>query len=265
MYYYIFEPAKNNQEINKHEDIKAVLQKNQVAGEFVTLSLAEDPQDLAKIGLRRGYTTIVAVGNDSLINQIASGLINTDYALGAIPTDPESPFLKMINVKDYNEACQALPARRIAKIDSIVINSQISLITRAKIKTKKETPELIKVNFDGDFQTEVRLPEIIISNIGVSDKKSEITSSYQDGLLDIYIPAKSDSKKGIWSFFTKMKKESNRQDSIFHPKKAQISSRKKIELVFDDKPIGSPPFDIEVVPNSLNLVIKREKARSLEK
>lgn len=265
MYYYIFEPAKNNQEINKHEDIKAVLQKNQVAGEFVTLSLAEDPQDLAKIGLRRGYTTIVAVGSDSLVNQIATSIINTDYALGVVPTNPESPFLKMINVKDYNEACDALPARRIAKIDTAIINNKISLITRAEIRTKNQSSELIKVDFDSHFQTEVRLPKIIISNIGISNKKSEISAAYQDKLLDIYIPAKSQVKKGFWSLFSKMKKERSGKGSIFHPKKANVSSRKKLELIFDDKPVGSAPFEIEAVPSSLNLVIKREKARNLEK
>jgi diacylglycerol kinase family enzyme len=267
MYYYIFEPAKNNSEINKQEDIKAVLQKNQVAGEFVTLSLAEDPQDLAKIGLRRGYTTIVAVGSDSLINQIAASLINTKYALGVVPTTPKSPFLKMTNVKDYFEACQVLPARRIVKTDSVLINNQHSLITRAIIKTASNSEELIKVNFDNHFQTEVRLDKIIISNIGVSNKKSKIAACYQDSLLDIYIPAKSQvSRGGILSIFSRLKKEKGGQGSIFHPKIAQVSSPKKIGLVFDEKEISSnAPFEIKAVPKSLNLVIKRKKAKNLEK
>jgi len=266
MYYYIFEPAKNNKEINLQEDIKAILQKDQVAGEFVTLSLAENPDDLAKIGLRRGYSTIVAVGSDSLINRIASSLINTDYALGAVPTNSNSSILKMINVKDYSEACQALPARKIARIDTIIINQNHSLISKAKIRTKNEKQELIKVDFNGHFQTEVRLPEIVISNIGISSNRSKITAAYQDGLLDIYIPAKSQVKGGILSIFSRLKQEPKSQGSIFHPKKVKISSQKKIEVIFDDKPINtSTPFQIEVVNSSLNLITKREKAEKLEK
>ena len=265
MYYYIFEPAQNKREVNQQEDIKALLQKYQVAGEFVTLSLAEKPQDLAKIGLRRGFTTIVAVGNDSLINQVAAGLINTDYALGAIPTNPNSPFLKMINAQDYEQACQALPYRRIIKIDTAVINRTHSLITQAKIEFKNKQPELIQVNFDNYYRTEVRLSEITISNIGIKLDPKSIKAALTDNLVDIYIPAKSEIKAGIWSIFNNLKKENQQKGSIFHVKKSIIQARKPIKMVLGKKSIAKAPFQIESLAQSLNLIVQREKVKSLAK
>ena len=265
MYYYIFQPAQNKQEVNKQEDIKAILQKHQVAGEFVTLSLAEKPQDLVKIGLRRGYSTIVAVGSDSLINQVGSGLIGSDYALGVIPIDPNSLFLKIINGKNYEDACLALPQRRIARIDTILINKKRRLITQAKIQLKSKEPELMLVNFDNHYRTEVRLTELIISNIGIELKPKSIKRALLDGLADVYIPAHSEVKGGFWSIFSRLKQESGKVGSIFHPRKATIQSRKPLKMVLGNETISSPPFEIEAVPQSLNVIIKRGKAKRVEK
>jgi len=265
MYYYIFEPAQNKRELNQQEDIKAILQKHQVAGEFVTLSLAEKPQDLARIGLRRGFTTIVAVGGDSLINEVACGLVNSDYALGVIPTNPKSPFLKMINARDYEEACLALPTRRIAKIDTVLVNDKFCMITQARIGFEKDRSELIQVNFDNYYRTEVRLPEIIISNIGVKKKPELIQRALSDNLVDIYIPAKSKIRAGIFSIFSSLQKESSKTGSIFHVKKGQITARKPIKMTIDNQEVATQPFEVKAVPKSLNIIIKRLRAKSLEK
>ncbi len=265
MYYYIFEPAKNKREVNQQEDVKTLLQKDQVAGEFVTLSLAEKPQDLAKIGLRRGYTTIVAVGSDSLINQVASGLVNTDYALGAIPINPKSSFLRMINARGYEDACLALPKRRIAQIDTALINKRYSLISQAKIQVKSREPQLIQINFENHYRTEVRLSEIIVSNIGISPKPKTIKRAVYDRLVDIYIPARSTIRGGIWSIFSSLKQESRKAGSLFHVKKALIQSRKPLKMVLGEEVIAKPPFRIETVPQSLNIIVKRTRAKTLEK
>jgi len=262
MYYYIFEPAQNKGEVNRQEDIKAILQKNQVAGEFVTLSLAEKPQDLAKIGLRRGFSTIVGVGNNSLINQVARALINTDYTLGIVPIDPKSSFLKMIGAKDYEEACLALPKRRVTRIDTALINNQHSLVTQAIIRPKSRQPELIRINFENHYRTEVRLNEILISNIGVNLKAQKIRNSTHDDLVDIYIPAKANIRRGIWAVFSRLKQENREKGSLFHVKKGTIESRKTLEMIIDSRIIGSSPFEIQSVPRSLNIIVKREEVNS---
>jgi diacylglycerol kinase family enzyme len=265
MYYYIFQPAKNKQEISKQEDVKAILQKHQVAGEFVTLSLAEKPQDLVKIGLRRGYSTIVAVGDDSLINQVGSGLIGSDYALGAIPMDPNSLFLKITNSKNYEDACLALPQRRIARIDTIQINGKRQIITQAKVQLKSKEAELILVNFDNHYRTEVRITELIVSNIGIELKPPTIKRALLDGLVDIYIPARSEVRGGIWSVFSRLKQEQDKGGSIFHPRQATIQSRKPLKMTLGDETISSPPFEIKAVSQSLNIIVERGKAKKVEK
>ncbi len=265
MYYYIFEPPKNNRQTSQQEDIKAILQKNQVAGEFVTLSLAEKPHELARIGLKRGYSTIVTVGSDGLINQVASALFESEYALGVIPTDQDSDFLKIINCKDYNEAAQALPQRRVSRIDTVKINNESILISKAKVKTKDDEPTLIKVNFDNHYQTETRLANLTISNMGMKDKKELIKESLTDGLMDIYLPARSQVKKGIFSFFSKLKQEKDKQGSIFHPKKASIKGKDQLVIQMGDRSFEVNPVELTVARKALNIIIRRQRAKKVEK
>ena len=274
MYYYIFEPTKNPKELKVQDEIKVKLQTLGIVGESVTLSLAEEPRDLARVGLRKNYSTIVACGSDRLINEVGSGLIESGAVLGAIPLKENSAFHAILGTTNYLEACDILPQRKVLTIDCGLINSSKIFITEVTVKPKKELSlsdsGLIIVNFDGDFQAETKLCDIIVSNAGAGEKDlpagrqdtEKIRKLLIDNHLDVFIP---DQLKDQGGFFSRLfgKKENASETvnggSIFHPQRISIESRKKLITLLSDKIIERGNLVIESYPGSLKIIIKRER------
>lgn len=55
--------------------------------------------DLVKDGMARGFNTIVAVGGDGTINQVAKEIVNTNLVLGIIPFGSGNGFARHLNIK----------------------------------------------------------------------------------------------------------------------------------------------------------------------
>lgn len=276
MYYYIFEPTKNPKETKIQDEVKLKLQTLGIVGECVTLSLAEEARDLARVGLRKNYSTVVAAGSDRLINEVGSGLVESGAALGAIPLTEESDFHIILGTKNYLEACDILPQRKVLTIDCGLINSSKTFITKVAIKPKRELSlsekGLIIVNFDGDFQAETQLCEITVSNSGIKksdllEGKERIDKSHQlltDNHLDVFIPDQLKEKGGFFSrIFGKKSEVEKPKDggSIFHPRRISIESRKKLMAMLYDKTIERGNLIIESYPAALKIIIKRERPK----
>ena len=265
MYYYIFEPTKNPKEIKIQDEVKLKLQTLGIVGECVTLSLAEEARDLARVGLRKNYSTVVAVGSDRLINEVGSGLIESGAVLGAIPLTEESDFHTILGTKNYLEACDILPQRKVLTIDGGLINSSKIFITKVAVKPKRELSlsenGLIIVNFDGNFQAETKLCEIIVSNIGIKQKSHQLLA---DNHLDVFIPDQLKEKGGFFTrLFGKKSEVEKPKDggSIFHPQRISIESRKKLVAMLYDKIIERGNLIIESYPAALKIIIKRERPK----
>jgi diacylglycerol kinase family enzyme len=241
-------------------------------GECVTLSLAEEPRDLARIGLRKNYSTIVAAGSDRLINEVGAGLIESGAVLGAIPIEENSAFHTILGTKNYIDACDILPQRKVLTIDCGLINSSKIFITEIIVKPKRELSlsesGLIIVNFDGDFQAETKLCEICVSNVGAGEKDTEkIRKFLADDHLDVFIPDQIKTNRGLFSRLFGGKQEVEKiagGGSIFHPKRISIESRKKLIAQLSDKIIERGNMVIESYPASLKIIIKRERPQTEE-
>jgi hypothetical protein len=261
MYYFIFEPSPNRKLEKIEEEIKIRSSELGIDGEFVTLSLAEKPDSLAKIGLQKDYHTIVAVGSDTLINTVGQGLIGIDAALGAIPLDDNSIFLPLIGVKNWHEALEILPQRKIEKIDTVLLNRKYRIITQVEIIPSQSRQGLIVLAFDGYFRAEVSERRILVSNLGISlNSKEEIISCATDRYLDVFIPGKTQIKKKWWQVFGQVSKEDTVRGSIFHPKFLEINSHLKLKAYVNGKSIAAGPFLFEVDPKTLQFIIKRSKS-----
>lgn len=267
MYYYIFEPAGNQKGTKLQEEVKQTLESLGIVGEAVTLSLAEEPPDLARVGMRKNFSTVVAVGSDKLINEVGSGLIGTEAVFGAIPLSDTSAFHPVLGTKDYTDACKILPQRKVLTIDTAIINGDKSFISKIRVSPKgRETKDkrgLLIINFDNNFQAETRIKNITVANVGPKRCGTKKTRRYlEDGLLDVFIPDDIQTEGGFLRFFKKPKAIKTNEGSIFHPKKIAIESRKKIEAFLEDKIIAKGNLKIESVPKSLKIIIKRERPKS---
>ena len=142
MYYYIIEPLKGKL-ASRAEKIKDILGDLGIAGETVSPSAARTIEELTHLGVIKGYSTIVAVGSESLTNKVITALaiektVN-EIVLGIIPDDFNSAIAKKIGVSDLKSACETLKFRRLSTIDICLIEPNKYFITSAEIFSHKNT------------------------------------------------------------------------------------------------------------------------------
>lgn len=138
MYYYIIEPLRGKQ-VSRQEKIKDVLGDLGIAGETVSPSAARTIEELTHLGAIKGYSTIVAVGSESLTNKVITALASeklaSEIVLGIIPDDFNSPVAKKIGVSDLRSACETLKFRKLSSIDICLAEPNKYFITSAEISS----------------------------------------------------------------------------------------------------------------------------------
>lgn len=149
MYYYIMEPA-GRKELVWQERVKSILGDLGIAGETVTPSPARTIEELAALGVVKGYSTIVAVGSENIVDKVLTALINQkgnkDTVLGIIPQNYNSALARKLNISDLKEACNALKYRKLETIDVCFIEPNKYFLTEATIETQKSVDAYISLD-----------------------------------------------------------------------------------------------------------------------
>lgn len=79
--------------------------------------------DLVKEGVSQGFNTIVAVGGDGTINQVAKEIVNTEFTLGIIPFGSGNGFARHLKIKGtIEDHLQILLDGKIKTIDTGTCN-----------------------------------------------------------------------------------------------------------------------------------------------
>lgn len=137
MYYYIIEPPKGKI-IFRPEKIKDILGDLGIAGETVSPNAARSIEELAHLGIVKGYSTIVAVGSESLVNRVTTVLATEKSAqntvLGIIPDNFESALARKIGVSDLRSACNSLKLRKLQTVDVCLIEPNKYFLTEAIVE-----------------------------------------------------------------------------------------------------------------------------------
>ena len=242
--------------------ITANLENQRILGEVAKANPVQRPEELCQIGLNRGYTTIVVIGADTTINNLAPLIANKKATLGVIPLDKNSSFWNLLGCTNWEEACEILPKRKLDIFDLGHIKPDHYFLTYIKIapeENKKPGSSQLpaQVNF-GDFTTESYVNEIIITN-GCDNPKLDILEAragYTDNMLSVYYYTKKGNKKGL---FSKIFNPSTDKifSSVFHTNKLIIKHLEKPLTVFgpDNQIITKTPIEISVVPRILKIIV----------
>lgn len=123
------------------EKIKNTLGDLGIAGETVVPTPARTIEELTHLGIIKGYSTIVAVGSEKLVNTVATTIIDhkeaSDVVLGVVPEDNTSLIAKKIGTSDAANACQTLKFRKLNILDVALIEPNHYFITEADITSLK--------------------------------------------------------------------------------------------------------------------------------
>lgn len=243
MHVYIYDDYldknKYNRAINRLEIRLTDLGLN---GKIIRLGGIKNIRGAIQNEIKIGAKTIVAVGNNQTVNKIIGAIIDggpySDFRkktlLGIVPIGDDNSIAASFGIKDIEEACNILLARRIEKIDLGLVNKHYFL---NHVSAPSQSSEL-EVN-GCLFKTDVR-GEIKIINLS-SDRTGKQKSNPHDGQLDIYIRTKKRDE-------THLRTETCRL----------INSAGGI--IVDDVVEIKSPAEIRIAKDQVNIIVGRDRS-----
>jgi len=90
--------------------VKVELDKRRIPYDLHYTNEPMEAVDVAKIGLDAGFSTIVAMGGDGTVNEVANGLRGSEASLGVIPAGTGNDFIRMLGI----------PADPIQSLDTLL-------------------------------------------------------------------------------------------------------------------------------------------------
>jgi len=278
MYYYIINPSAGNGKINKiQEKLKGVLSNLGIAGEFVKSTGPGDIPKLTEIGIKKGYSTIVAIGGDSTANEVLNYMPNDKTAFGIIPVGKTNILASSLGIAGWMEACQILAARKTHRVNIGKITTNEGnryFINKIAIGLEAE----IRKNFPA-------APKQIVSkvrhNLGIlKNSKSfnpfsmrfEIDKSIKGDFKGVNIHITNVSfQKGDQAFMISMQENVPKAEKIQFIKTGDLSylsdhsstlygnhiylKSSNISVAADDQYIGTTPAEIMVADKRIRIIV----------
>lgn len=237
MYYYILEPPASRAVRQTYQRLRDLLTNLGIAGEMVASSPARTAEELAVMGLERGYSTVVAVGGDAFANQIAQAIIGQSV-LGVIPIGDCQRIATIIGTDNMRTAAEFLKFRRLSTFNTVVANDDQLLF----LDTSIEPAKLAKVNFviDGKLRGHAYFNKLTITR----DLEIILESSH------LVEPRKI---LGLFSVGGTIIKSESR----LHGKNIRLVTEPDLPLTVAGKPIGKTPVQLRLNPNSLKVITRR--------
>jgi len=242
MYVYIYDDylseGKYNRIIGR---VETRLTDLGLSGKIIRLSGIKNIKGTIQSEIRLGAKTIIAVGNNQTINKVIGAMIEADAygdfqqktLLGIIPIGDDNSIAESFGIKNENEACNILLARRVEKIDLGLANNYYFL-NQVSLNSAGTS---LKIN---DYELEiVNRGKIQIINL-LGDKNLSIKPNPHDGLLDLYI------------------KNRKRDETFLRSKKIMINNQKE-KLLIDNVLTIDLPAEISVIKNKINIIVGKDR------
>lgn len=130
MYYYVVNPAAGRGQIkNLQEKLRARLDELGIRGEWVKTTGPGDATKLTRAAIASGHTTVVAVGGDDTVNEVINGVEKGNIAIGIIPMGTANRVASQLGIVQWQQACEALAARRLTPYSLIAAGQKFFLST----------------------------------------------------------------------------------------------------------------------------------------
>ncbi|MFM9945372.1 MAG: diacylglycerol/lipid kinase family protein [Bacteroidia bacterium] len=125
-FYFIINPISGGRSKKSAvQSIIEIMNENQLEYGIGWWEKGIEVADLVKEGIARGFNTMVAVGGDGTINQIANEIVNTDLVLGIIPFGSGNGFARHLSIRgSIDDHLQILLDGEIKTIDTGTCNGQ---------------------------------------------------------------------------------------------------------------------------------------------
>ncbi len=108
--------------------VRVILDKKQIPYHIQHTEYAGHAIELSRKAAQAGYNTVVAIGGDGTVNEVAQGLINTNMSMGIIPAGSGNGLARFLKIpfnveKDLEIICN----QGTMAIDTLNINGRIAV------------------------------------------------------------------------------------------------------------------------------------------
>lgn len=252
-------------------------------------AFAGHAKELSSEAVKDGFQTVVAVGGDGSVNEVAAGIIGTNANLGILPLGSGNGFAMHTGIgRNLAKAIKILNTGKVVRIDTCTVNNQLFInlcgigfdglvATAFKEKTKRGFFPYLKltlnkafsagfhhVNLKVDekqaFNGEIFLLEI--ANAPMFGYNFEIvpTANLVDGRLDIVLLKKA-SKLRIATLVPRLLLSNLHKGGqlieAYKAKKVEVDVKPPIHMHYDGEGFIQNDSRIiyEIVPKSLNVIL----------
>jgi len=262
MYYYIYDTFLSDSKYEKTIDkIKTRLLDLEIQGKHEKLTLLKSLEELVRDEVKRGANTVIALGNDKTFLKIVNIAAQLDITLGMIPIGPNNDLAKYFGIKQEEEACEILAARKVVKFDMGKIKDNYFF---SNIKVNKNVDRLGVVKGTFKVLPNPNCSEVIVSNFYYPEAEQTFEKkmkkySAQDGKLELIIRTKP-KKAG----FFKKKKTISPIDTIIQSTEFELKSFEYLPVIIDGYRVIKTPFKVEVASEKLKVIVGRDRLKSIK-
>ena len=268
--------------------IRDTLDKTQFSPTVVTTEYAGHATQLAQQFALEGYYAVVAVGGDGTVNEVATGLKDTNTALGIIPNGSGNGFARHLDISTrMNRAVEMLNNSEVVQVDYCMVNDitffstfgvgfdavvaqdfgsnsrgfkgYVESVFKDFFKYKAEQYQLIGENID--ITTKAFL--ISFANAGQWGYDAYIApkASIQDGLIDIAIVSEFPMIKApsfALQLFTKNIDENLHMNTIRAKEVTLLRENEDSPVHVDGTPTKmGKELKIKIVEDGLKVLVKK--------
>jgi hypothetical protein len=242
MHVYIYDEYLNKSKYNKAINrVEIRLTDLGLNGKIIRLGGIKNIKGTIQNEVRLGAKTIIAVGNNQTVNKIIGAIIDTEIysdfqkktLLGIIPIGDDNSIAASFGIKDEEEACNILLARRVEKIDLGLVGRHYFL-NQATIASAGTTIDI------DDYSLEIaEKGEVQIINL-LSDPKEKISSNPHDGQLELLVRTRK------------------KDQTFLRIKKIKINNPQE-KLIIDGIVEVDTPAEIDIMQNKVNVIVGKDR------
>ncbi len=253
MYLYLYDDfVKEKKYESAVQSIETRLTDFGIAGKIIRLAQLSNAQAIIEEEFKRGYSTVVIVGNDTSFGNILSRAATSPVVFGFIPLGSGNSIAQVLGIPVGVDACDVLSRRRKVRLDAGWVNN------RYFVSQLHVLPHPISVKYDEKFSVSAKgdgKMELVVCNLQPyfwQDKnKKENVIRPQDGKLEAFLrPAMKKGLFGGWTY---------EDPSIFPFEEMEVSSKTPFVVSADGKESKEVKIKITLAKKRIEMIVGKER------
>lgn len=245
MYGYIYDVFLNQKPFEKEViRIENSLTDLGLSGQIVRLSLINNIAHAVADLLKRGATTIVAVGSDQLFSKLADQVAEKNgITLGLIPLGTHQQLATLFGIPEGEEATKVLAARLVRPVHLSKINNAYFIHSVVVYDPR------VKVSFNGQFSASATTQDSLISISNLQTANS--LTGEDEKTLSVQIAPATDKKF--------LRKQESLQPTAICCLQAQLSEPAGIPIIVDGQKVINTPAQLEITNEKIQVIMGRDR------